>query len=476
MSNAMQKIAVLTLVCCGLGVVGCEAPPDATPEDTKPPAATSAEGAEPAKGAEAAPSAEAAAAKGAQFFPGLMYRSGPYAPNGIPFATGFADYIKLLQERDGGIGGVPIVYEECDTAYNNDRGVECYERLKKSGPSEPASWNPLSTGITYALIDRVAADKAPLISMGYGRADASDGRVFPYVFTVPVTYWAGAEAMIQYIKGEEKGPLKGKKIALVYHDSAYGKEPIATLEALSKQEGFELSTFAVAHPGLEQKSTWMRIGRQLRPDWVLMWGWGVMNSTAIKEAAAVSFPMEKFIGIWWSGSENDVLPAGKGAVGYKAASFNAPGDDFPRFKDLYAHVYDKGKGTGDKERVGEALYNRGLMNAVIATEAVRTGQAKFGKRPLTGEEVRWGTENLNITSARLKELGLDGFMPPVKLSCADHEGGGAVFIQQWDGQKWSKVTDWIQPNREMLRPMYEASAAQYAKEKGIEPRDCSKAE
>src|SRR3546814_13361333 len=86
--------------------------------------------------------------------------------------------------------------EEGATAYNTDRGVEGYERLKGAGPSEPAVWNPLSTGITHALIERATADKAPIISMGYGRADASDGRVFTYVFTLPTTYWHGADPMI----------------------------------------------------------------------------------------------------------------------------------------------------------------------------------------------------------------------------------------------------------------------------------------
>src|SRR3546814_10330074 len=88
----------------------------------------------------------------------------------------------MLKGRDGGWNGFRIPCEDGDTAYNTVRGVECSERRKGAGPSEPAVWNPLSTGITYALIERATADKAPIISMGYGRADASDGRVFPYVF------------------------------------------------------------------------------------------------------------------------------------------------------------------------------------------------------------------------------------------------------------------------------------------------------
>src|ERR1700751_3043423 len=95
-----------------------------------------------------------AMAQNEQFIPRLVYRTGPYAPNGIPFADGYADYLELLNARDGGINGVKIAYEECEDGYNNDKGVECYERLKAHPPTGASLVDPLSTGITYALIDR----------------------------------------------------------------------------------------------------------------------------------------------------------------------------------------------------------------------------------------------------------------------------------------------------------------------------------
>lgn len=409
-----------------------------------------------------------------QFIPRLVYRTGPYAPNGIPYANGYADYLTLLNERDGGINGVRLTFEECETAYNNDRGVECYERLKNRGPTGATVVDPLSTGITYALLERATADEIPILSMGYGRTDASDGRVFPYVFTPPATYWSQATVLVKYVGEQEGGMenLKGKKIALVYHDSAYGKEPIPTLEKLAETYGYELSLFPVAHPGLEQKATWLKIGRQVRPDWVFMWGWGVMNSTAIKEAAAVGYPMDHFIGVWWSGAEPDVEPAGQAAAGYKSGAFHAPGAGFPVHEDILEFVYDKGKGVGERDEVGEVLYNRGVINAVLATEAIRIAQEEYGQRPITGEEMRWGLENLKITEDRLTELGMGGMMPPIEVSCVDHEGHHPVRIQQWDGEKWSFVSDWIEPMKDVVRPMIEASAAEYAKEHGITPRTC----
>src|SRR5881396_4389384 len=161
-----------------------------------------------------------ALAQNEQFIPNLVYRTGAYAPNGIPFANGLADYYTLINERDGGINGVKIVFEECDTGYATDRGVECYERLKKNGPTGAAYVIPLSTGITFALTEKTTTDKIPIITMGYGRADSKNGAVFAYNFPLLGTYWSAADIAIQHIAKEVGGfdKLKGKKISLLYHD------------------------------------------------------------------------------------------------------------------------------------------------------------------------------------------------------------------------------------------------------------------
>ena len=269
--------------------------------------------------------AATAQAQNEQFIPGLVYRTGAYAPNGIPFADGVADYIAMLNARDGGINGVKITFEECETGYATDRGVECYERLKGKGPTGASYFSPLSTGITFALTEKAPGDKIPLITMGYGRADSRDGAVFEWNFPLLGTYWTAANVAIQHIAKEMGGfdKLKGKKIALLYHDSPYGKEPIAALEVMSKKYGFEFLPIPVAAPGSEQKSQWLQI-RQQKPDYVLLWGWGVMNSAAVTEAGNVNYPRDKMLGVWWSGAEPDVVPAGEKGAGYKALMLQHP--------------------------------------------------------------------------------------------------------------------------------------------------------
>jgi branched-chain amino acid transport system substrate-binding protein len=419
----------------------------------------------------------AAFAAGEQFIPVLVYRTGPYAPSGIPVANAFRDYYTLINKRDGGINGVKISFEECETSYNTKLGVECYEKLKNKGPTGAALVNPFSTGITYQLIPKASVDKVPILSMGYGMTAAADGSVFPYVFNFPMTYWGQASAFVRYVGQQEggMGKLKGKKIALIYHNSAYGKEPIPTLKILSKKYGFDLKLLAVDHPGQEQSATWLQV-RQYRPDWIFMWGWGVMNSVAVKEAASIRFPMDHFIGVWWSGSEDDVLPAGKGAIGYKAGNFNGDGTGWPVFNDIVKYVYNGDRAEAAKNKVGQVLYNRGIVNAMFGVEAIRTAQQKYGKKPLTGEQVRWGLEHLNVTQARLKALGMAGFTPPIHVSCLHHNGvGGHVYIQQWDGKRWNKVSDWIAPIQDVVWPQITAAANKYAKENKVKPRTCSTA-
>src|SRR6195952_2973720 len=191
-----------------------------------------------------------------QFFPLLSYRTGPYAPNGVPWANGKQDYLKMVNARDGGINGVKITFEECETGYATDRGVECYERLKGKGPTGASYFSPLSTGITFALTEKAPGDKIPLLTMGYGRSESKDGSVFPWNFIAVGSYWTAADVAIQHIAHEIGGmdKLKGKKISLVYHDSPYGKEPIMALEARAKKDGFEFKAIPVTHPGVEQKS------------------------------------------------------------------------------------------------------------------------------------------------------------------------------------------------------------------------------
>lgn len=399
-------------------------------------------------------------------FPSLSYRTGAYAAGGIPFADGYADYFTLLNERDGGIGGVMTSVPECETGYNTEKGVECYESTKGEGA---LVYQPLSTGITYQLIPKATADGIPIHSMGYGRTSAANGDVFSNVFNYPANYWNGASLAINHLLDINDGDIGGKSVALVYHNSAYGKEPIRTLEELSAKHGFDLSLLPVDHPGQEQKSQWLQIRRE-RPDYVLMWGWGVMNQVAIQEAANIRFPMENFIGVWWSGSENDVLPAGDAANGYKALEFHNVGSNYPVFDDIQKYVVDAGKAAGAGDQIGTVLYNRGLYAAMLAAEAARTAQGIHGVADITAPMMRDGMEALEITEEVMAGLGMPNFGPSFKVSCENHGGPGIGAVTQWDAtaKEWVLISDFGPSDMDIIQPLIDEDSAAYAAENTIE--------
>lgn len=405
-----------------------------------------------------------------QYFPMQSFRVGPYAAPGSGFFGGFIDYLNLINARDGGVNGVKLTYSEGETEYEVEKGVEVYQRLK-SNPGV-AAWNPLSVGIAYAMIDGITQDKVPLLTIDHGRTDTTDGRVFPYVFPLLMNPYSESSGIINYIGQKEGGldKLRDKKIVVLYHGSPYGKETIPIYELLAQKYGFKLVQIEVPHPGNEQQAQWLQIRRE-RPDYVILRGWGVMNPVALTTAQRNGFPTSKIIGNVWANSEEDVRPAGDAAIGYTALTTQASGHDYPVLRDIQKWIYDKGQGNlADPSRLGSVYYNLGVVNGILNVEAVRIAQAKFGHRTLSGDEIRWGLEHLQLDPDQVKALGAENLFHSINVTWDNHEGDGYVTFQKWDGQKWNVVSDWIAPDWALLRPIIEKSSEAYAKEKGIKIR------
>ena len=256
---------------------------------------------------------------------------------------------------------------------------------------------------------------------------------------------------------------------MLYHNSAYGKEPIRTLEELSAMHGFDLTQIAVDHPGQEQKSQWLQIRRE-RPDYVLMWGWGVMNQVAVQEAANIGFPMENFIGNWWAGAEHDVTPAGMAADGYLSLNMNRI-DDLPVFDEIREHVHEAGNAAGDGSNVGSVLYTRGMYAAMLAAEAIAAAQEANGVSDITPAMLRDAMESLEITNARMEELGMPNIGPEFSVSCQDHGGTGLGIVQQWNAADgtWTALTDYIAPDDSVIDPLIAEDSMAFAEENSITP-------
>ena len=231
----------------------------------------------------------------------------------------------------------------------------------------------------------------------------------------------------------------------------------------------------VPHPGNEQGAQWLKI-RKIKPAYVFLRGWGVMNPVAMQTAVRNGYSVSNLIGNEWSNSDEDVIPAGKAAHGYQAVTVHRAGADYPAAREIIERLYNAGKGDlDDKSRIGSVYWNLGIWAAVMSSEAIRAAQKRFGKK-LTSSMVRWGFENIELTQADLDKLGLSDVVPPIKVTCLDHAAVHTARFQQWDAneRKWKLVSGWVEGRSDFSQQVVDTNAEKYAMEHPEFPkRDCN---
>jgi branched-chain amino acid transport system substrate-binding protein len=364
---------------------------------------------------------------------GQCDRTGATKLVGVEICPGIADYVKLIN-RKGGVLGHRLEHTEIEHGYLVDRGVEAYERLKRDGA---VAMFVYGTPIVYALTPRHMEDKIPAITPGFGRADSTDGTVWPYIFPMAASYWSQAGAAMEYIK--QKGGKRGTKVAYLYFDNPAGREGIPIMETIAAKESYQLRLFAVPSPGLEMGPQVIDITRRFKADWVVGHLFGRSPSVSIKELKKAGFPMDRVVSFVWGAGEADIEAAGWDvAQGYLGMQFTSPGRHLPVIQEILKMYREEGKDV--PAYVGGVYYSRGVLNAAVVAEGVRLAILNFGL-PVTGEKVKKGYE-------LMRNFDLQGFLPPMTVTPNDHEGGGWVRLYQVKGKEWVAATDWFRGYRE----------------------------
>jgi branched-chain amino acid transport system substrate-binding protein len=367
-------------------------------------------------------------------------RTGPTQIVGTVLCPAMQDYYRLVNSK-GGIDGWTIKADEIDNSYKVPEAIEAYERQKQMGALLMTLYG---TPQTVALNQRLEQDKIPTTSPGFGISAAADGKRFPYLFPIAATYWSQGAAAVKFAKDQLGGDLKGKKIAYIYYDNPAGKEAMPILEALQKQEGYDLRTFAVPPPGVEMGAQIIDVTQRYRPDFVIMHLFGRSPSVAIKGLKGAGFPLKKVVGLVWASAEADILAAGGWATaeGYNTIQFAGAGDDYPIRAEIKA-MYKKDGKDPPKEMDDTVVYNRGLLQASIQIEALRNALKISGGQKPTTDQVKQGME-------QIKDFTLGGLVPPLQVTPEDHEGGGWVRVFSVKGGKFAAATDWFKAYRDVV--------------------------
>jgi branched-chain amino acid transport system substrate-binding protein len=323
-----------------------------------------------------------------------------------------AQDLAMYTNDNGGIEGHPIEIIVRDHGNEPQRGVECYEQLKRDGVF---IFNMLSTPVTNAVLPRTMKD------------------VFEWVFPVGPTYWQQAANDVAFIKSQMDGDLGSAKIGFIYLDYPFGQEPIEILKTLAEKEGFELELYPVPLPGSDQSGAWSKIRRD-KPDYVISWLLAGGHVVAFKEMRRNRFPLDRYLSVNWL-NEVDISNIGAAeAKGILRGTNVAGGQEVPIVKTMLETYYAEGKGSGPESLVHDVYYNTGMAIYSVGFEAARIAISENGW-PLTPESMKAGYESIS-------DFDGDGLMAPLTVTGEDHGGGGKTRVDQWDGETWVPLTDW----------------------------------
>ena len=363
------------------------------------------------------------------------------------YNQGQQDYIKLVNAT-GGVNGHKIDVNVRDHGNEPQRGIELYNRAVEEGA---VLVDFLSTPVSRAMVPRVLEDEVVMITPLHGRGDASAGETFPYVFPMMATYWSQAAVLANYIE-ENMGGLEGKKIAHVFIDSPFGREPLPILRALAERKGFEVKAFPYPSPGNEQSSTWSDV-RRWGPDHVTIWGAGGGQPVSIRTAIRNGISPEDILSVVWL-ARTDMKQVGfDAATGVKRFAATATGRDTPVIQKIVDEVIDKGNGTGDEENVGNVYYNIGVATMAASVRAAERALEEHGA-PLTGPKLKQGFE-------MIEDFNAEGLMPPITITGRDHQGGGYGRVSMWTGDGWEPQNDWTAAYQDIVREEIEKDAAKF---------------
>jgi len=367
-------------------------------------------------------------------------------------AQAVKDYAQLLNQK-GGIEGHPVEILVQDHGNEPQRGIECYEKMKREGA---ITFDMLSTPVSRAVLPRAMADGNVMVQSFVGRGDAVDGDVFKWIFPIGPTYWGQMANNIHYIKTKSNNNLKGVKIAFIYPDYPFGQEPIGMLKTLAAKEGFELQLAPNPMPGNDQAAVWTQI-RRFNPDWVISWNLSNMHVVASREMKRNGISMDKYISVNWL-NEVDIANIGPDvAKGLKRGTNVVGGQEHPLMQQIIKELYEKGKGSGDRKHLNDVYYNTGLAIYASIFEGARLAIKQNGW-PITSEKMKKGLESL-------KNFDANGLIAPVTVTAKDHGGGGKTRIDMWDGAKWVPQTDWFTAYDDVVQEIVKKESTEFAKTK-----------
>lgn len=355
---------------------------------------------------------------------GSIPMTGVFAFAGVGIHAGIQDYLKILNDA-GGIKGRKVRYVFEDTGYKPDVSVAAFKKL--TGSNKISLYYGDSTAFQRTINPELERMGSILMAGASFATEINNPQKYPYQFIAGPDYSEQIGILLRHIAKEKPKA----KVALVYSDSEFGRDPVEEFREQSKKLGLSIAAEIMTPPGSVDVSTEVIKLRRADPDYTIFHGYVLAPIpefvTQLKKAGSKS----QFMGSFWTMDNSTVMKMGEAADGFMGVM-------------PYRYYYDTSAKAPMLEKIRQmrpeyqsTAYMQGFLTAMLMTEAAkRTLEA--GK-PLDGKNLKAALNSI----ANFDTGGVIGVPITIKGNSVPV---GRIYKADVKAQKMVPVSDWIQLN------------------------------
>lgn len=351
---------------------------------------------------------------------GSIPMTGVFAFAGVGINAGITDFVKMTNDA-GGVEGRKLKYVPEDTGYKVDVSVATFKKI--TSQNKVNLYYGDSTGFSKTINPELARNGNIMMAGASFASELNDPQKYPNQFLVGPDYTEMFGILLRHIAKEKPGA----KVAFVYSDSEFGRDPIEKSEAAAKSLGLSVPIKIMTPAGSVDVSTEVIKLRRAAPDYTIFHGYILAPIPEFVTQGKQMGMTTKWMGTFWTMDSSTVMQMGENAEGFMGVM-------------PFRYYYDTEKAPmvekirAMRPEYQSTAYIQGFLAAMLFTESARRC-LKAGK-PLTGPNLKAALNSLeNFDTGGLigVPISIKGNSIPV----------GRVYRADYKAKKMVAASDWI---------------------------------
>ena len=353
---------------------------------------------------------------------GSIPMTGVFAFAGIGVNAGIQDYVKIVNDA-GGIKGRKLRYVPEDTGYKVDASVAAFKKI--TGQNKVNLYYGDSTGFAKTINPELERSGQILMAGASFATEINDPKKYPYQFLVGPDYTEMIGILLKHIAKVKPGA----KVAFVYSDSEFGRDPIDESRTGAKKLGLNVAVEIMTPPGSVDVSGEVIKLRRADPDFTIFHGYVLAPIPEFVIQAKKLGMKSQFMGTFWTMDNSMVMKMGEAADGFMGVMpfryyYDTEGKSpmLEKIRALHPNEYQS------------APYMQGFLTAMLMTEAAK--RTLDAGKPLDGK-------NLKAALNTIKNYDTGGIIgTPITIK-GNSIPVGRIYKADVKQQKMLPASDWI---------------------------------